>query len=328
MLGVGGAILPSTSLAFAGLSDQKVKRLKSGARIALVSPASATDDEESLESARQEVMRWGWDPVLMPNAAGKMGYLGGSDEERATDLMAAFRDESIDGIWAIRGGYGCARILDRLDFELIRSNPKVLLGYSDITALLVAVQQECGLIGFHGPVATSSRSEFADNHLKTILNGDGVGTTWSVPEGEGRELELLYPGRASGRLIGGNLTILSSLCGTPWQLRARGKIVFLEEIGEAPYRVDRMLTQLLSSGSLKGAAGLLIGQFTGCDEKAPDSPWKVRDVLADRLKGLGVPVLLNCPIGHVKDKWTVPVGALCQMDADKKTAGLMEPAVF
>lgn len=330
VLGAGLGMVGSGGLAAAGMpGESRVPAgLKVGARVALIAPASASSSPEEVDGAIESVKGWGFEPVLGPSALMQEGYFAGSDTNRASDLKWAFEDESIEGIIAIRGGYGCARILSRLDFGLIKRHPKVLMGYSDLTALLVAITQETGLATFHGPVGSSSSSEFATNWMHNVIREGFVGEL-ECPTTDDPDFALrtVVGGVGEGRLLGGNLSVLASVCGSKWQMKGEGAIMFLEDIGEAPYRIDRMLTQLILANCFKGCKGVLVGQFTGCDAKAPDSPWKVSDVVIDRLSGLGIPVLAGCPIGHVKDKWTLPLGVRAKVDADRKTVELLEPGV-
>lgn len=331
VLGAGAGVLGVVGVARSSVEQplMRPKRLGQGAKVALVSPAGDNSDPEALEKASARVRGWGWEPVMGRHAGGRFAYFGGTDAERAADLVWALEDDSIDGVVCIRGGWGCARILDRLDFDALKAKPKVLLGYSDITALLVAFHQACGWVTFHGPVAASSDSEFSDHCLRRVVGETGAAGLLLGPETEDPDFEFrtVAAGRGEGVLTGGNLAILSSLCGTPWQVKGEGAVVFLEDVGEAPYRIDRMLTQMLSAGCFRGCMGVLVGQFTRCDSEAPESPWKVADVVADRLGGLGVPVLAGCPIGHVKEKWTLPLGCRVRVDADARSVEVLDGAV-
>lgn len=330
-LGAGAALFGVASGGDSGgaLGRKLPKALKKGSRVALISPASETSDSEFLKRMEARARAMGWEPVLGKYAGEKHAYFGGTDEQRAADVMWAFTDESIDGVVSMRGGWGCARILDRLDFEVIAENPKVLMGYSDLTALLIAVEQKCGFPTFHGPVVSSTDSDYSTFWLdRAVGSGEGIGG-WEAPELDDPlfELTTVVSGVGEGKLTGGNLSILASLCGTPWQNESEGRVVFMEDVEEAPYRIDRMLTQMIQAGCFKGCAGVLVGQFTRCDEKAPNSEWKVADVIRDRLGGLGVPVLAGCPIGHVKEKWTLPLGVRVKLDAGAKSVEVLESAV-
>jgi muramoyltetrapeptide carboxypeptidase len=261
----------------------------------------------------------------MPAASQKLGYLAGTDDARAADFNDAARDPQIRGIFALRGGYGTMRILDRIDYDALRADPKVVLGYSDLTALLNAVTQRTGLITFHGPVA--ALSDFTANEVlwlrAALMNAAPLGTL-HVPNAR-----ALAGGVAHGRLAGGNLTLITALIGTPHQIDVSGAILVIEEVDEAPYRVDRMLTQLRLSGALSRAAGIIAGGWTNCDvsEDHRYAGLRLADVLVDRLSDVGVPVLSDLPIGHIDEQWTLPLGAQATLDADARTLTIGEPAV-
>lgn len=300
-------------------------KLKPGDSVAVIAPASPIGKPEDLTGFLDRVKALGLNPVQGPNLAKEFGFFGGTDQERADDIMWAFNNSDIKAIMPIRGGYGCTRLLHLLDFKQIKRNPKILVGYSDITALLVSIQQQTGMVTYHGPVLASSESEFADSYLKTLLFEPHQVTFLKNPviEDENYHLRTITSGIARGTLTGGNLTILASMCGTPYQLQTKGKILFLEDVSEAPYRIDRMLTQLIHSGALEGVQGIVTGQFAKCDPESPrPDEWLVADVIQDRLVPLKVPILSNAAFGHVKDKWTLPLGMTAELDADQKTLQL------
>lgn len=295
--------------------------LRKGDRVMLVSPASAGPfDETDAEENMARVRKWGYEPVMARHADRHFGYLGGTDLQRAEDLNHAFADPSIKGIFCLRGGYGCTRLLAGLDYDVIRDNPKVLLGYSDITALHVAIHQETGLVTFHGPVVTSSESEFADG-WRDMLLGERSAFAYAQPDGQGPEFDLweVCPGSVTAPVIGGNLTLLASMCGTPWQLCGSGKIIAIEDVEEKPYRIDRMLTQLVSAGVFEGAKGVLLGQFTDCEKGLTEADWLVKDVVKDIIGRLGLPCLAGCAFGHVKEKWTLPIGGTVHLETGSRT---------
>lgn len=305
-------------------------QLLPGDQVAVVAPASPVESADDLEGFFKRVRDLGLEPVPAPNLEKKFGFFGGTDQERADDLNWAFANPEMKGIFPVRGGYGCSRILHLLDYKSAKRNPKALCGYSDITALHLALSQKADLVTYHGPVLASSASDFADGWLRKILFDSGpidyVNPGWQVLNPEhpevppSYELRALAPGKASGALIGGNLALIAALCGTLFQLNGKGKIIFFEDVNEAPYRIDRMLTQLIHAGCFKGAKGIVVGQFTDCDPLEPNpGEWLVADVLNDRLSSLGIPVLTGAAIGHVKHKWTVPVGAHVELDADAGT---------
>lgn len=324
----------TAALAFPDLARAEPKNmptqpnpLKPGDKIAVIAPAGPVENLEAQEGFFQRVRDLGLEPIPGPNLAKKYGFFGGTDQERADDLNWAFANPEIKGVFPVRGGYGITRLLHLLDYPMIAKNPKIICGYSDITGLLVAINQECDMVTYHGPVLASSKSEFSDSylhialflepHFHPIVNPGPELLTPEEPTKPDPEyiLKPLTPGMARGKLTGGNLSLLAAMCGTPYQMIGKDRIIFFEDVNEAPYRVDRMLTQLIHSGCFEGASGILVGQFTGCD---PDNPkpdeWLVADVLKDRLTPLGIPIMTGAAIGHVKHKWTLPLGAVVEFD--------------
>jgi muramoyltetrapeptide carboxypeptidase len=325
-----GAAIPATGHSAASKSLKRPQALKRGARIALVAPASEGSSSDDIAKAEAFVAAQGWQPILMPNAKKKMGYLAGTDQERADDLNAAFRDTNIDGIICIRGGYGSMRILPLLDEKMIRRNPKVLMGFSDITALLVGLSRKCGFVTFHGPNALTSDDAYSmESMVRAVTKAEPMGDILqpSPLPSEKYELKTLAPGKAKGRLVGGNLTLLAHLVGTPWAADLKDSILFIEDVSEAPYRLDRMLSHMRLAVAFKRCRGVVVGQFARCDEAAPDSAWKVADVMQDRLSDLGIPVVSGWAIGHVRTKVTLPLGCVAELDADAKTLRVLEAAV-
>ena len=322
----------------------KPPRLKAGDTIGLVTPATYLT-EVQLREAIKRFATLGFKVRYTPNMLVRKGYLGGTDRQRADDINAFFADESINGIICGRGGYGCGRILPYLDYEVIKSHPKVFMGYSDITAMLYAIYKNAGLICFHGPMGTSDYNDFTTRYFREVLMNPGNSLTYQHPDPEPlmtlatdgevnveplveNPLVTLVSGRAEGVLIGGNLSLVASLCGTPYDVDMRGKLVFLEEVGEAPYRIDRMLTQLLlDSGKLPAAAGVVLGVFSDCEADDESTSLSLSQVLYDRLARLGIPVLYGVSFGHIKRNATLPVGVQARLDADKKTLTLLERAV-
>jgi len=315
------------------------KALKPGAKVALVSPASPGSELESAVLADELVATLGLVPKRMPAAARQTMYLAGSDEERAADLNAAFRDPSVDAIWCIRGGYGSGRLLPHLDWTAIRENPKPLLGFSDITALLNGLHAKTGLVTFHGPNCSSNLTDYTLAALKRVLfSAEPAGVVGDAPPAPSREgfvdredrLRRIVPGTGRGRLVGGNISVFSTLVGTPWEPPLEGSILFLEEVGEEPYRIDRWLTHFLLTGKLTRCAGIVFGKFKDCgpgDRGDYQGTWTWQEVVADRLGRLGVPVLAGLRFGHVSDNATLPVGVLAELDVAKGTLTLLEPAV-
>ena len=290
-------------------------RLRAGARVALVSPSGPLRGSHELEHAMVNAHEMGWEPVVGPHAGARDGYFAGPDDVRIADLLDALSDPDVDGIWCLRGGYGAARLLPSLPLQTLREHPKALIGYSDIT-VLHAAWQHAGLASFHGPTARATITDFSrQSFVRTIVDGaDGTG---AMPAAT-----TLRGGRATGRLAGGNLALVASLCGTPWAIDFRGAIVVLEDINEATYRIDRMLTQLRLAGSFDGCAGFLFGQFTDCTTESDDGARSMDSVARECADFFGVPAVLGAPFGHVEDQWTLPLGALATMDASGCTLQL------
>lgn len=286
-----------------------------GQTIGVIAPGGPAS-EEALQSAPGVIEAMGYAVRMFPGCYAKQAYLAGDDDCRLADLHAAFRDPDIAAILCLRGGYGSGRLLDRIDVPLLLAHAKPLIGYSDITALH-ALLSNAGVVSFHGPMLTSDLLDAPDpltlQGLACLRDGLGAGTVLRPPLAE---QPVRSAGRAGGRLVGGNLSILASLLGTPWALDARNAILFLEEVGEAPYRIDRLLLQLRLAGVLDGAAGFLLGGFTGMESPA--------EVLRAYLEPLGKPVLSGWPAGHCSPNTLLPLGADVELDADGGTVRLRE----
>lgn len=263
-------------------------------------------------------------------------FLAGSDATRVAALHRLFQDPEVGIIWCVRGGYGTMRLLDGLDYDLIRRNPKILIGFSDITALLHAIWQRTGLITFHGPVGTSEFTAYTQREMSHQLMSGRVPHTIALPaiveqsmyraaQHTEYQAQVLAPGMATGRLIGGNLTLMASLLGTPYDVDYRGKILLLEEVGEAPYRIDRLLTQLRLAGKLDEVAGIGLGVFKDCSNRQKSG--ELLQVLRDRLGDLGVPVVYGLAFGHVANNFTFPIGVAARLDAQALTLTLLESGV-
>lgn len=255
----------------------------------------------------QAVRDLGFVPRLGDHVRKNRGYLAGSDEERAADFNAAARAADLRGIFALRGGYGTMRLLDAIEYDALRADPKAVLGYSDLTALLNAITQRANIVTFHGPVA--ALSQFTAEETQWLRAA--VAAAAPIGELHAPEAKALIPGVARGRLAGGNLSLIAALEGTPYAVDTRGAILLIEDVDEAPYRIDRMLTQLRLSGALQRAAGVIAGGFTNCGD--------YEQVLRDRLGDLGIPVLLDVPSGHIEQQWTLPIGARATLDASRRT---------
>lgn len=292
--------------------------LREGDRIGLIAPASnATEDK--IQKAISNLESLGLRVVEGKYLREQNGFIAGSDGERVEDIHTMFRRKDIDGIWCVRGGYGTTRILNMLDYGMIRSHPKVFVGYSDITALHQAFFTQSGLVTFHGPVASSAFSDYSMESIRNALFGDDYhfNTHPVAIPGEGEEsFKVLKSGKATGRLVGGNLSLLAALCGSVYMPDLAGKIVFIEDIGEASYRIDRMLVQLIMAAGLKNAAGIIFGNFTNCGPEAGSADQTVSEVIHDHFGSMDIPVVTGYSIGHIDNQTTLAVGMQAEMEAD------------
>lgn len=330
--GTAAAALPSAQAARP--AALYAKRLQPGDTIGLVSPANATYEREPVQIAIEALQALGFKVKPGAHLRARYGQFAGTDTQRAADLNAMFADDEVAGIMALTGGSGCNRIVDKLDYALIRRRPKFFGGFSDLTCLLNAIQQQTGLVTFHGPVAASEWNPFSVAHFKALVM-EGQAMLLRNPQGERGEhlvqtqdrTTTLRGGRARGRLLGGNLAVLSSLAGSAYFPDCRGAILFLEEINEYIYRVDRMLSTLRLTGALGGLAGVVLGKFTKCEPGDGYGTLTLDEVFDDYFLPLQVPVYRGAMIGHIKRKFTVPVGLDAEIDADAGTLQLLRPAV-
>lgn len=313
----------------------KPPRLQPGSTVALLAPASNVVEDDQIVAAREMLASLGFRVRLGAHLFKRHGYFAGTDEQRAADVNQAFRDQEVEGIFCMRGGYGCPRILPLLDYQAIRENPKFLMGYSDITALLTAVHAQTGLITFHGPHPDHDFSETLVRQLRAMVF-DGVPDLrlGEPPLFEGRagkvprqfRLSRLFPGTVEGRLLGGNLSLICKLVGTPFEPEWADRIAFFEDVNESPRRIDGMLTHLRLAGRLQRCAGLVLGQFTDAEPDTYNtlSPDQVfRELLTD----LGKPVLRGLAIGHVPEQGIVPIGARARLDVGEGSLTLLESVV-
>jgi muramoyltetrapeptide carboxypeptidase len=314
-------------------SPVRPPRLAAGARIALVAPAGPLLEKDDLTRAGALCRALGYEPVLSPGAGRHYGYLAGTDRERLEELNAALADPAIDAVWCIRGGYGTTRILHQVDFAALARRPKALVGYSDITALLIGAVVRAGVVAFHGPVARAAMPAFSRAHFERVLaRAEPAGRLGRLPQPDvllprENRIVTLAGGTAEGPLFGGNLSLLQCLLGTPFCPDLDGAILFLEDVGEDLYRVDRMLAHLRAAGALDRLAGVAIGRFTELERRGADGALGLEEVLETYLLPLGIPVAHGFPVGHIDDQWTLPLGVRARLDADAGDLELLEAAV-
>jgi len=308
----------------------KPSRLRPGDRVGLVSPATAAWETEPTKIWVDALESLGFEVVLGDHYFSRHGYFAGEDEARASDINAFFRAADIRMIFA-RGGWGSPRLLPLLDYEMIRENPKVLLGYSDATSLITAVHVKTGLVTFHGP---SPLHVFSAEHFRrVVMNGEAytlenptfiTGNTLVQTE---NRIRTIAPGRARGRILGGNLSMLTAVTGSGYLPDWDGSILFVEDVDEAVYRVDRMLTELKLAGVLDRIDGFVFGRCTDCDPDSGFGSLTLEEVLAEHIEPLGIPAFAGTMIGHIDAQFTIPLGIEVEIDADAGTIRMLEPGV-
>ena len=299
----------------------KPKRLKPGDTVALTAPAGILYDESKFERMKEDLESFGFNVVFGEFVRKRYGYFAGRDYQRALDLNRFFASPEIDGIISVRGGWGCSRIIPYLDFERIRNHPKVYCGFSDNTTLHLAFLAHSGLISFHGPNGASEWNEFTRKSFRDVVM-DGKKAEYVSSS----SVETIFAGSAEGPLTGGNLSILVTSLGTPYEPDPEGAILFVEDIGEEPYKVDRMLTHLARSGFLNKISGFIFGQCTDCE---PDGSrgFTMKEVIQQHILPLEIPAVMGMDIGHEANNFTIPMGVKASLDADKGVLSLMEPGV-
>lgn len=330
------AHLPSVGTKAAAPAAIRPKRLAPGDTVVLVSPASATFNTIDLQIAKESLEALGFKVRAGEHMMERHGNLAGADKARAEDINKAFADRSVQAVHAIRGGWGSARLLPHLDFDTIRRNPKVMIGYSDITALLLAIHAKTGLVTFHGPIGMGRWDTWSLEYYKRLLfnaetvtyaNKQGIsGDRNSLTQVEFRTLTITS-GKARGRLLGGNLSVLTAILGSPYVPDWDDAILFLEDVGEDLYRVDRMMTHLKIAGVLAKLKGFVFGSCSECGPGEGYGALTLEEILRDHVKPLGIPAWQGAMIGHSQPQWTLPVGADVEFDAAAGTMALVEPAV-
>lgn len=290
--------------------------LKQGSRIGIVAPASRITDPEVFKQIEKNMNDLGLVADFGPSVTSSYGYLSGTDEVRANDLNTYFQNPDIDGIFALRGGWGSSRILPLLDFESIKRHPKFFCGYSDITSLHLAIHAKTGLVTFHGPNSNTDYTPWTREHFIDVAFARK--SQFRLEPDNGTDSYTIQGGKAQGRFFGGNLTVLTSLIGTEFMPDLTNSILFLEDIDEDVYRIDRMLSQLSLSGILNSLSGVVFGKCMLCDESKPNT-LTLRQVLDDYFLPLEIPAFYGTMISHDKDIFTVPVGWPVVLDADTYT---------
>lgn len=311
--------------------------LREGDTVGLITPSTFVSDPDRIALTERTIRYFGLNAKFGRNVRKREGYVGGSVEERVADLHDMFRDPEVKAVFCIRGGFGSAHLLDHIDYGLIGKNPKIFLGYSDITALHLAIQRKTGMVTFHGPVALSRFTKYTQEHFRRALfETKPLGLLGnprdSDPLRPAHTVRTIRGGTARGPLAGGNLTLISTTLGTPYEIESKGKILFLEDVDEQPYSVDRMLTHLKLAGKLDAAAGIVFGECNDCRPRdfrpSFDSNFSLGEIL-DRILGkLRIPVFSGLTIGHTEDQLTLPVGVMATLDADKGNLTVEEAGVI
>ena len=302
------------------VTARKPRALRAGARVALVAPAGPLDADR-IERSVARCRALGLEPVVFPSAAAHHGFLAGTDVLRLRDVQDAFDDLSIDAVWALRGGYGTLRIVDRIDLARQREAPIPFIGFSDNTTLHVR-HAELGVVSFHGPHPGADFPPETEAAFRRVLFDAAPAGGLPLRAGDPAPRGLVG-GVVDAPLVGGNLAVLAALCGGPNPLQARGRILLPEDVGEPAYRIDRMLVQLERSGMTEGVVGLAFGRFTA----APGDDHPIEDVLRDFAERVGVPTVVDLPFGHVEHNWTLPIGVRAALDGNDGTLTLLEAAV-
>lgn len=308
----------------------KGKKLQFGDTIGFIAPSGAVRTEGAIERAVQETERMGFRVKLGESAGQKYGYLSGTDEVRARDINTMFTDDEVDAIICLRGGYGATRILDRIDYDVIRKNPKVFMGFSDVTALHIAFLEKCGLATIHGPMATSNWASkpldpfSLEAMYRIVMHAAPAGVLPNPPE---YARHAVQGGRAEGLLVGGNLSLITASLGTPWEINTKDRILFIEEVGERTYSVDRMLTQLRLAGKFDDCAGIVFGDFADCPVEYPAFGLTLEEIIRDVVVPCGKPIMTGLRCGHCTPTLTLPMGVHCLLDADSCTLSILESAV-
>jgi len=339
-LSIASASLPLLSF---GMAEKQIdenaiikpRALKKGDTIGLITPGSFIDDK-GLKKAIDNIKSLGFKVKLSENIRKERGYNAGTKQERVDDLHAMFSDNDVDGIWTARGGYGCSGLLPLIDFDLIKNNPKVFIGYSDITVLHLAIFQKTGLVTFHGPVASSTFTNYTKKYfLKMITSAEIPPKVHPCKENDNKakknsffQAKTFNKGEAVGQLIGGNLSLISAMIGTEWEMKFDDKLLFIEDIGEAPYKIDRMLIQLDQSTDFNKAKGLIFGVFEDSKYPKDELSLELDEMFEDNMEDVKIPASYGYSFGHIDNQFTLPLGIKAKMNAEERTLEFLENAVI
>jgi muramoyltetrapeptide carboxypeptidase len=314
----------------------KPKALRAGDMVGVIAPGTAVPDPDRLALVEPTLKFFGLRARVGKYVAAGSGHVSRTVAERVDDLHAMFRDPDVKAVFCIRGGYGSMQLLDHIDYDLIRRNPKIFIGYSDITALHLAINRHANLTTFHGPIVLSSFTDYTQQNLRhALFDTKPLGKLTNPTESNAlrpeHPLRTIRGGTATGQLVGGNLSLVTALMGTPYEIETRGRVLFLEDVGEEPYRIDRMLTQLRLAGKLEQAAGIVFSECSECapNDYKPSFAWDstLGEVLDNILGSARVPVFTGLTIGHTADQLTLPLGVTATLNADEKTLELKESGV-
>jgi len=325
---IGLTTLTSMAYSEPNVNSIKPKALKKGDTIAISAPAGAIFSSKYIKRFEEKLTGLGFKIIKGKTLSTQTGYLAGEDDMRAKELNTFFADPEVKAIFTMRGGWGSNRILDLLDYEMIKKNPKILMGYSDITSLILAINKKTGLITYHGPMGYSSWEAFSTQQVyDTLIAGKKV--VLKNPKEEEEQLETLHNGVAQGKLLGGNLTVVCSLIGSQYEPDWKGSILFLEETKEEPYRIDRLLWQMKLAGVFDKVNGIVLGSFYKCYALEPERAFSLGEVFDQHFSKLNKPVYRGASFGHTINKFTLPIGVLAKVDADKHIITLLEnPTAF
>ena len=320
---IGTQLLPLVQTNLSSKSAIEPRRLQVGDTVALINPA-AFNYEKEVQPFFKVLDNLGLKVKLGEHFYDRYGYLAGKDADRAADVNAAFADDSVRAIFTGMGGWGCGRILPLLDYNIIRNNPKIIMGFSDITALLLAIYTKTNIVTFHGPLGVSNWSPFTVDCVKKVLFDGGSVT---LQNSKSLQVETIRSGTARGKLIGGNLSVIAAMVGSAYLPTWENSILFVEEVGEEVYRIDRGLTQLKLAGILDKISGFIFGQCTKCEAEKPQESLTLPQVLSDHIRPLKIPAWYGSMVGHIRDKLTMPIGKQVEIDANYGTIRVLESAV-